>query len=262
MPLDLQPAPKIRTHPEIDRAFGGAQGDAGAVGELAGIVHGGSVHIVCRQYPVGHADRKRFLGPHLAAGVDQFLCTRDPYEAREPLRPSGARNNAELNLRLPELGGVGGIAKVGAQREFVSTTERVPVDRRDRYLRNVFNQIERVLQFVNHRTGLRRRKRLHHRDVRARREDPLAAPDHNRTDVIVRGDFAGGIGQLASNLVVDRIELRTVEPDRSDAVLDFQANEFTHGRSSSQDPASGASAARRSPASPATDPAVAGPCRC
>ena len=66
-------------------------------------------------------------------------------------------------------------------------------------------------------------------DVGAGREDPLAAVDHDRLDVVALGRLGRGGADLLLHLHVERVHLRPVEPDRADAVGDLEPHELRHG---------------------------------
>ena len=63
-------------------------------------------------------------------------------------------------------------------------------------------------------------------DVGAGREDPLAAVDDDRLDVVAVGRLGRGGPDLLLDLHVERVHLRPVEPDRADAVGDLEPYEL------------------------------------
>src|SRR3984893_14250283 len=68
---------------------------------------------------VGAPGQNHLLGPPLADG------------ARQVLRPSGARHDAECHLGQREAGGLGGVDEIAAQRPFAAAGIGGAVDRAD-----------------------------------------------------------------------------------------------------------------------------------
>ena len=79
-------------------------------------------------------DQARALGlggVHHPAGQAHFHRLGLADRARQPLRAAHARRDAELDLRLAELGGVGGDDEVGHHRHFAAAAQREAGDRGD-----------------------------------------------------------------------------------------------------------------------------------
>ena len=72
-----------------------------------------------------------FSGVHHAAGQAHVHRLGLADQAGQPLRAAGARHDAELDLRLAELGGVGGDDEVAHHGQFAAAAEREAGDRGD-----------------------------------------------------------------------------------------------------------------------------------
>ena len=66
-------------------------------------------------------------------------------------------------------------------------------------------------------------------DVGAGGEDPLAAVDDHRLDVVALARLGRGGADLLLDLHVEGVHLRPVEPDGADTVLDLEPHELRHG---------------------------------
>ena len=99
----------------------------------------GDLHRLVHQARRRHhaRDQARALGLgriHHAAGQDQIHRLGLADRAGQPLRAADARDDAELDLRLAELGVVGGDDDVALHRELAAAAERKARDRRDHRL--------------------------------------------------------------------------------------------------------------------------------
>jgi len=65
-------------------------------------------------------------------------------------------------------------------------------------------------------------------DVRAGGEDPLPAVDDHGPDVVALGGLDRGRPDLLLHLHVERVHLRSVQPDRADPVGHLQSYELAH----------------------------------
>ena len=120
---------------------------------------------------------------HHAAGQAHLHRLGLADEAGQPLRAAGARHDAELDLGLAELGGVGGDDEVAHHGELAAAAEREAGDRRDRRLaaaRDAVPGRDEVLLVGLH-VGLG----LHLLDVGAGGERLLAAGDDDAADAVV-----------------------------------------------------------------------------
>ncbi|KAG0762508.1 hypothetical protein G6F22_018622 [Rhizopus arrhizus] len=70
----------------------------------------------------------RFFGAHHAGGQRQVHGLGLAHGARQTLRAAGARDHAQLDLRLAELGGVGGDDDVAHHGQFAAAAQRVAAD--------------------------------------------------------------------------------------------------------------------------------------
>src|SRR5437870_1480515 len=81
---------------------------------------------------VDEPDPQRLLRADGTAGEDELFRDADAAHASEPLRPAPAGNDAEVDLRLPELGATRRVPNVARERELAAAAERKAVDRGDR----------------------------------------------------------------------------------------------------------------------------------
>ena len=80
---------------------------------------------------VDDAERQRFGSGHDAAAGDQLDRRRRPGEARQALRPAGARHDAEFDLGQAEPGFGRGDAVMAAERDLQAAAQCRAVDRGD-----------------------------------------------------------------------------------------------------------------------------------
>src|SRR5690606_15905010 len=147
---------------------------------------------------------------------------------RQPLGAAGAGDDAELDLRLAQLGGFPGDPEVGAEGELATAAERVPGDGGDDRLAAAGDGGEAVLEGAGVGGRVGRRHDGHLLDVGPGGEDPLTAVDHHGVHSRVGVDEARGLGDLALDLGVERVHLRTVQSDRGDLVGHLDAYELSH----------------------------------
>ena len=93
-----------------------------------------SIRLAGRHHARHQAGALGLGGVHHAAGQDQVHRLGLADRARQPLRAADAGDDAELDLRLAELGVVGGDDEVALHRELAAAAERKAGDRRDHRL--------------------------------------------------------------------------------------------------------------------------------
>ena len=87
----------------------------------------------------------RLLRGDLIAAQQQLERASLADDAREALGAGVAGDEAEVDLRLPELRGVGRDPDRARHRELAPAAERVAVDRRDDRLPHLLDRVEHVL---------------------------------------------------------------------------------------------------------------------
>ena len=108
-----------------------ADGDGRARGDRPGDPERRLAQLLARHDLLDEPPVVRGRGVDEVAGHVEVLRAPDPDEPRQPLRAAAAGDEAELDLRLPELGVVGDHADVAAHRELETSAEAEAVDRRD-----------------------------------------------------------------------------------------------------------------------------------
>src|SRR5699024_2157080 len=159
-----------------------------------------------------------FLCIHHAAREDQIHRLGLAHRASQPLGASHARDDAQADFWLAELGLFAGQQDGADHRNLATAAEREAVDGRDDWggdLRDAL-PLEEHLLLADFGVGLG----LHLLDISARGEGLIAASDQNRADIRVLIEALYRIYDGVHELAVEGVErLRTVEPDRSDAVI-------------------------------------------
>jgi hypothetical protein len=140
-------------------------------------------------------------------------------QTREPLRTSGAGQQAEVDLGEPELRGRERDAVVGAQRDLEAAAERGPVDRSDHRDGTVLHRCLGV--------GQARPARLAAElaDVGAGDERPALADQHDRRRAAVDG-LRHALGEPLAHVPAQRVHGRVVDHDHGDVAVPFEANRF------------------------------------
>jgi hypothetical protein len=121
-----------------------------------------------------------------------------------------------------------GVAEVRAHRELAPAAERISGDRGDGHLRDVLHHVEDLLEALDHRTNLLRVHPGHHLHVGPRREDLLAAVDHDRADILPTARLQRDLVEVAGQILVDGVHRGTGQQDRAHAVLDLETHELAH----------------------------------
>ena len=152
--------------------------------------------------------------------------------AGQALRAAGAWDDAELDLRLAEFGGVGGENEIAHHRDLASPAKRETGDSGDdglARLRHILPAGDEVAD-----KSLGEGLVLHFLDVGAGGERLLGAGQHDRAD---RGVGLEGLERRVEVLHQGRRQrvqgLRPVEPDEADAAMGFDEEVGVgHGRGS------------------------------
>ena len=188
--LDLEPLGQGQVERAADRIAGQTQDRQAVAGHLARKGDAGLDEIAVDE-PVDETDAVSFIGVDRAAGQDQLGGARFADEARQPLRPAIAGDEAELDLGEAELCGRHCQAKGAGERQFEPAAKGIAVDQRDRRHRQ-------LVEFRQH--------RLAEQGAGALFDE---APAHQLLDVGAgrEGAVAGaGDEQRARGAVGDRIQ--------------------------------------------------------
>src|SRR5690606_30574405 len=121
---------------------------------------------------------------HHLARQDQSQGAAAADQSRQPLRAAAARQDAQLDLRLPELRRASSDADVACECQLAAAAERVAVDHRDRRLRAGGDLIEYAAA-LHDRPLLDRRARGELANVCTGDERPVAcAREHDDTYIV------------------------------------------------------------------------------
>ena len=146
------------------------------------------------------------------------------HQARQPLRPAVAGDEAELDLGLAELGVLAGQAHGAGQRQLAASAEREAVDAGDDRLAQVLDGIDDGLPAVGVLLGRDRRLLRQLADVGAGDESLLARSgedDHAHLGVVFGG--GEGLAQLVHGGHAQGVEhLGPVDGDIGDVVFRFE----------------------------------------
>ena len=148
------------------------------------------------------------------AHVERFP---DADEARQPLRALGARNDPEVDLRLPDQGIRHGDPEVSGHGDLETAAERGAMNRHDHRLGAVFDpRQERV--HVARRLAVAPRRALEAVDVGAGDERPAGAHEHDRRYRVVLLGSVEGADDGCRNAGTQRVDGRVVDGDDGDGV--------------------------------------------
>src|SRR5579863_6901195 len=125
--LALGNKPLFQRHLErlLDGPLGEPLGEDRPGGKLRGKRNRLVEQAVGFDYPVDEPDPKRFVGFYVAAGEDEILRTSRPDEMSEPLRSSGARDEAKQYLGLTEFRGRCRDPEITCEGEFATAPQGV-----------------------------------------------------------------------------------------------------------------------------------------
>ena len=156
---------------------------------------------------VHEAALERLVGLDHAPGQHELLGEAERRRAREALRAAPARDDAEVDLGLPEARGRGGEAQVAGERHLAAAAQRVAVDGGDRRLAHRLEQVREVLAVLGVLARHQRRLGRQLGDVRARDEGAIArAREHRDAALVVVGETAEGRQQLLEQLARERVQ--------------------------------------------------------
>src|SRR5665647_526460 len=180
---------------------------------------------------VHQTDSQGFLGRDEAPAEDHVLGPGRTDQPGQSLGATHARDDAERDLGLAELGVVGGDPEVTGQAELAAATERVAGDGGHGGLGNPGDRDEGGLKRRRAVDHVRVGHGLHLLDVSASREDLLAAVDDDRGDVAPRRGLERGGVQAILDLKVQRVHGWSVQTDGADATLDLEPDQLAHNDS-------------------------------
>src|SRR5215467_2176783 len=189
------------------------------LGDFHGLIH----QARGRNYTRNEAGPLGFRRIHHAAGQDQVHRLRLAHCSGEPLRAPNARDDAELDFRLAELGRVRGNDNVGLHGEFAAAAERKAGHRRDDRLARFRNRIPIRTEIPE--IGFDKRFVGHLLDVSTGGKGLLVAGDQHAPDLVVGIESLDRARKLIDQGLVECVQgLRAVEPDDSDPAFRFDDN--------------------------------------
>ncbi len=115
----------------VDDPLGLGDGERRLLGDLGGGLVRALEELGPLDDEVDQADAQRLVGVDHVAGEDQLLGLGDADTADQPLGTAEARDHAQADLGLAELGAARGVDEVTRQRQLAAAAEGEAVDRRD-----------------------------------------------------------------------------------------------------------------------------------
>ena len=146
-------------------------------------------------------------GVHHPRGQDHVHRLRLAHRAGQPLGATGAGQNAEIDLRLAELRGIGGEDEVAHHRQLAAAAQRKARDRGDHRLLHAQHRLPALADEVLQR-GLGIGAVLHLLDVGAGREGLLVAGQHDRADRRIGVERQQLRADLVHHRVAQRVQRR------------------------------------------------------
>ena len=202
----------------VHRLLGHHHRRPGQRGDLAGDRERLLDQPVRGHHPSDEAGALRLLGVHHAAGQAEVHGLGLADEAGQALGPAGAGYGADGDLRLAELGAVGGDDHVAHHGDLAAAAQGVAGDRGDRRLAGLGQALPALgdeVALVDVHVGLV----LHLLDVGAGGEGLLGAGHDDGADLIVGLQVVEGRGQLVDQGGAERVQrLRPVERDQADRI--------------------------------------------
>ena len=221
-----RPVSRSVSSPRVHRLLGRPQGERRAPGPA------GAAHSTPPAY-TSSAGTTRSTSPMASAssaldhpaGEDQVLGPGRADQPGQPLGAAGAGDQAEQDLRLAELGVLGGDPEVGAQRQLAAAAQRVAGDRGDHRLGDPGHRGERVLEARRSAATMS----SYHMACISLMSAPAAntfSPPYSTT---ARTSGAGAPPRAASRSRVlrgdvQRVHRRAVQADDADAVSGLKVN--------------------------------------
>ena len=160
------------------------------------------------------------LGRDHVAQVDELAGACEADAQCEALRAPEPRDEAEIDLGLPEPRPLRGDDQVAGERQLAPAAKRDAVERRDDRHVELFETREHVVPEARVRVSLGGAHGRHGGDVRTRREGLVAgAREHDGAHVAGAADVAHRARQLAEGRRVERVQRRgPVQRDGDDRV--------------------------------------------
>src|SRR5256885_6259199 len=166
--------------------------------------------------------RSCLVGREPSAKKNEFFRLRLTEHTDEPLRPTCPWDEAQTHFGQTELRSLRRNAEVARQGEFETATEAVPVDRRERGLREIRKSIQDLLAAAGELPHLERLGNVAEgREVGSRTEGAVPrARDDETPDGLVLLQFSQGLLELVEDLRAHRVQsIGSVERDRRDMGL-------------------------------------------
>src|SRR5690606_20492029 len=202
-------------------------------GQLPGEGEGPRLQFGGRHHLVDDPKLQGALCIHRRAGEAQFQRGGAAGQAQQALGAAEARDQAEVDFRLADLGRVRGDAQVAAHRQFQTAAQCETVHHRDDRLGQGLDEAHHPLAAQGEVAALDRGQRVHLRDVGAGHEGfGTGAGKHHHPDrVVVRGGAEGRVQRIQGRRV-QRVQLvRAVDGEHADgAAVLAQYDGFGHGR--------------------------------
>nr|KAJ9624696.1 hypothetical protein H2204_010738 [Knufia peltigerae] len=168
----------------------------------AGVEPGGGHHLV------DDAQGQCACGVDRGAQQAQLQRGRPTTQAQQALAAAEARNQAEIDLRLADLGGIGGDAQMAGHGQFQPAAQRKSVHAGDHRLGHAFDAAHQRLAEQGEITSLNRAQCVHFRDVGAGYERLGAgAGQHHHPYRRVGGGVAKRLGQGLQGGGIEGVEL-------------------------------------------------------
>ena len=163
----------------------------------------------------------RFGRRDLAAGEQQFNRLALADQPRQTLRPGISRNQAEQNLWLSELRGLGRESQCAGHRQLAAAAEREAVNCRDDRLAEGLEQVEHVLAGQRVLAPAGRRLDTEFVDVGAGHERLVAGSGHDQhADGDVLLQFEDRPPQFVERLRIERVQhLGTIDGENRDGAI-------------------------------------------
>jgi hypothetical protein len=152
-------------------------------------------------------------------------------QPRQPLRATGARDDAEEHLRLSDLGVLCRDAVVARHRHFEPASQRVPVDGRDEGLGRVLDALQEGMDARGPREGVVACLQLvEDPDVRPGDERRAGADEDDGFDGPVRACARDSVVQALPDGGTEGVDRRVVDSQDGHSVPDVVADEVGHLR--------------------------------
>jgi hypothetical protein len=177
---------------------------------------------------VHQADVQRLGRAHETARVDDVLGPRGADEPGQPLGAAGPGDDPQQDLGLAEARALTGHPEVGAQRQFEAAAERVSGHRGHHRLADPGDSGESRLEAAAVRRHLGEAGLRQLLDVRAGREDLLAAVEHHGTDLRIGVGLRRGGRDLVLDPRVERVHRRPVQTYGRDRLVALHPDELAH----------------------------------